>query len=206
MSKKISLAFKLKYKLSHIFLKGKKQDDNQEKKETTNSKINNKNTGMENLQITKENAIKAYENGCPDVKRVLENLFGKEAFSPKEVSDEINNINDIYKKLNCNPDKDVLNIDGFDEGQTNVIRAIIKKMRVCEVYNGAKKLTFQNQRWYNWYKKGSAGAGLVFLSSGYGGGRAVAGSAARLSLKDQKSLDDVRKKFPELDLDIIDLK
>jgi hypothetical protein len=39
---------------------------------------------MEELKITKENAQKAYDNGCADVKKVLKNLLG-DVFEQKTV-------------------------------------------------------------------------------------------------------------------------
>ena len=35
---------------------------------------------MEKLELDKEKVIKAYNEGCFDVKKVLENMFGKETF------------------------------------------------------------------------------------------------------------------------------
>lgn len=37
-------------------------------------------TTMEKLEIKKEKAIEVYNNSCPDVKKVIEGLFGKETF------------------------------------------------------------------------------------------------------------------------------
>lgn len=52
---------------------------------------------METLQITKENALKAYKNGCPDVKGVLNNLFGKETFEPSKITDRIKTLADLFE-------------------------------------------------------------------------------------------------------------
>lgn len=161
---------------------------------------------MSELKITIENAKKAYDSGCPDVKKVLENLFGAKAFRPKDVTQEINDIKDIYKKLGVNPDNDTIKVDGFDEGQLKVVKALIAKMRICEVYNGAKKLNRGDKRWYHWFRLSSSGSGLVFGSSLYNGGDAYTSSASRLSFREEKFLKDFLSKFQNIDEDIIDLR
>lgn len=52
---------------------------------------------MDTLQITKANAIKAYQAGCPDVKGVLANLFGRETFEPRKITDRMNTLADVFE-------------------------------------------------------------------------------------------------------------
>lgn len=49
---------------------------------------------METLNIDKEKAINAYKQGSEEQKKVLEQLFGKETFRPKMVTDRIKTFND----------------------------------------------------------------------------------------------------------------
>ena len=42
---------------------------------------------MEKLELDKEKVIKAYNEGCSDVKKVLENMFGKEIFKEDKYFD-----------------------------------------------------------------------------------------------------------------------
>lgn len=157
---------------------------------------------MENTAENKEKAIAIYPTASKEVKTLLESIYGKEAFKTQELNHE----KDIYKKLGCDPEKDSIVIDCFDEDQLKVVRAFVKKMRVCEAYNGSKKLKLSDKRYYNWYYKNSASSGLVFDISHYCDDYADLSSASRLSFADKKSLDDARAKFPDLDLDIIDLE
>jgi hypothetical protein len=50
---------------------------------------------METLQITKENALKAYNGGCADVKKVLENLFDPKTFRPEKITDRVKGWDEI---------------------------------------------------------------------------------------------------------------
>lgn len=52
---------------------------------------------MDTLQITKANAIKAYQEGCSDVKSVLANLFGRETFEPRKITDRIKTLADVFE-------------------------------------------------------------------------------------------------------------
>ena len=55
---------------------------------------------MDTLNIDKEKAINAYQNGSEEQKKVLEQLFGKETFRPQMVTDRIKTFNDALKELN----------------------------------------------------------------------------------------------------------
>lgn len=57
---------------------------------------------MEILNIEKEKAINAYQQGSEEQKKVLEQLFGKETFRPKMVTDRIKTFNDALKELGPN--------------------------------------------------------------------------------------------------------
>lgn len=51
---------------------------------------------MENLVITKENALKAYSAGCNDVKSVLKNLLGARVFEVEKITDRIKTLDDVF--------------------------------------------------------------------------------------------------------------
>lgn len=57
---------------------------------------------MDTLNIDKEKAINAYQQGSEEQKKVLEQLFGKETFRPKMVTDRIKTFNDALKELGPN--------------------------------------------------------------------------------------------------------
>ena len=158
---------------------------------------------MKNFVMDEATASRLYPSATGEFKELLEKNFSKDALTNPQ-----NPYKDVCDKLGVSDDPATikLEIPGFDEGQLKVVRAVIKKMRVCEAYNGRKKLLITDKRFYNWYVRSSAGAGLVFYDSYCNDGNAHLYSAARLSFGTQAHLDDARKKFPDLDLDIIDLK
>ena len=57
---------------------------------------------METLNIDKEKAINAYQQGSEEQKKVLEQLFGKETFRPQMVTDRIKTFNDALIELGPN--------------------------------------------------------------------------------------------------------
>lgn len=54
---------------------------------------------METLNIEKEKAINAYQQGSEEQKKVLELLFGVETFKPKTIKDRIKTFDDALKEL-----------------------------------------------------------------------------------------------------------
>lgn len=135
-------------------------------------------------------------------KKEIETLRKQNSTNPIE---KFQSERDIYTHLGVDPSKDSISIDGFDDGQINVLKAVIKKMRFCEAYNGRKKLTLDDKRHYNWYYRSSPGSGLVFHHSLCNDDHATLISASRLSFSSEKHLRHARENFPELDLNIIDL-
>lgn len=57
---------------------------------------------MDTLNIDKEKAINAYQQGSEEQKKVLEQLFGKETFRPKMVTDRIKTFDDALEELGPN--------------------------------------------------------------------------------------------------------
>ena len=54
---------------------------------------------METLNIDKEKAINAYQQGSEEQKKVLEKVFGVETFKPKTIKDRIKTFDDALKEL-----------------------------------------------------------------------------------------------------------
>ena len=54
---------------------------------------------MEILNIEKEKAINAYQQGSEEQKKVLEKVFGVETFKPKTIKDRIKTFDDALKEL-----------------------------------------------------------------------------------------------------------
>lgn len=51
------------------------------------------------LQITKEEAIKLYPDASPAIKSIFESTFGVETFKPKKITDRIQTLEDVYGML-----------------------------------------------------------------------------------------------------------
>lgn len=57
---------------------------------------------METLNIDKEKAINAYQEGSDEQKKVLEKVFGVETFKPKTIMDRIKTFDDALEELGPN--------------------------------------------------------------------------------------------------------
>ena len=55
-----------------------------------------------NIYIEKNNLLDAYKKGNADNKKMLENLFGKEMFRPKNIMERIKTFDDAFKELGEN--------------------------------------------------------------------------------------------------------
>ncbi len=148
--------------------------------------------------ITREEAIKkldAIEKEQKELRKIIE--------QPIEIVDRIQNYNDIMSMSGTSESDDKVNIKGFDESENKVISALIKKMRICKVYNEGERIKRNEKRWYSWYNVSS---GFAFGNSGCHYSGASAGSASRLCLKNEKLLEDFTKKFQYIDEQIIDIQ
>ena len=52
------------------------------------------------IEISRENALKAYNDASDEGKKLLENLFGNELFTPKDITERIKTFEDACKELN----------------------------------------------------------------------------------------------------------
>lgn len=55
------------------------------------------------IKIQKDDVIAAYKNGSADNKEMLENLFGKEIFRPKNIMDRVKTYEDACEVLDISP-------------------------------------------------------------------------------------------------------
>ena len=51
------------------------------------------------IKINKENILNAYQQATEEQKKLLENMFGKDMFKPKDIRDRIKTFNDAYHEL-----------------------------------------------------------------------------------------------------------
>ena len=114
-----------------------------------------------------------------------------------------NNYNDVLKISGTTEADDEVKIKGFNDAENKMVKAIIKKMRICKVYNGGVLPKRGEQRWYSWYNVSS---GFVFDNTYYVDSNANTGSASRLSFLESKYANDFVKKFKDVDEAIIDMQ
>lgn len=137
----------------------------------------------ETLQITKENALKAYKEGCPDVKTVLSNLFGKEHFVPLKITDRIKTLDDVFAA--CKTERDVfyrkcesasLTKDEIAYRLLKMIAAILNEGWIPDWDNSNER------KWRPWFYLNTPG----FRLDGVAYGGSGAGAGARLHFKTEE--------------------
>ena len=139
------------------------------------------------------------EKQIAETQKKLDSLKAKlareaEKSKPKTNHESITTLSGIFKFLKCDPKKDVLKIDKFTKEETAVVEAVVERVRICKVYNDGK-LPAKTERWYPWFTRSSAGAGLVFNFSYCIDDSAGLYSAARLSFLDRARSDAYAKNF-----------
>ncbi len=164
-------------------------------------KIIKKITSYLNLKIKnmdKSTAIKrldAIELEAKELRKIIE--------APQKITDRVKDYKDILSISNVSESDDNVSIKGFSSEENELLKNIIRKIRVCKVYNEGWLPKRGERRWYNWYNVSS---GFVFSSTSYDDACATTSSASRLCLRDEKLAKDFDNKFRYIDEAIIDIK
>jgi hypothetical protein len=159
---------------------------------------------METLQITKENALKAYNAGCPDVKQVLSTLFGDKTFAPQKITDRINGWDDILKISGANAKNYELR-----PGESADELAQRKIKLIASVYNEGTVLDPSNTSQYKYYpwfyivKDANKPSGFGLSSDGYVSWHSHSGVGVRLCFKSELLAIDAGKKFISIYEDLL---
>lgn len=144
---------------------------------------------METLEIKKENALKAYNSGCADVKKVLENLFGKESFVPKNITDRVKTADDAFAIKGITIGSIINHNDTADEIAYKIIKV------VTEVLNEGWVPDWKNinqYKYYPWFDM-SSGSGLSYDDYVYLYSYSAVGS--RLCFKSRELAEYACKQF-----------
>lgn len=147
-----------------------------------------------------ENQLAESEKKSAELREQIEEK--KQKNKTKNICDEISDYSDILKKLDADESKDIIVVDKFDESDINWLKEIIRKVRICKVYNGRLPKR-GDRRWHNWYDISS---GFVFYGTGYDVTGACTASSSRLCFLEKEHNNDFVKKFPDVDEAIIDVK
>lgn len=155
------------------------------------------------LTITKENALKAYNAGCSDVKAVLENLFGKKYFIPEDITDQIKTFEDAYKYLGIKTFKDaykILKLDRRMFGETSISECedeVMQLMIICHALNEKWEPNWNDSNQYKYYPYFDMrdGSGFAFSGTYYGNWSTYANGGSRLCFENEKTAEHVGRTF-----------
>lgn len=109
----------------------------------------------EKISITKENVLTAYEQASEEQKTLLENLFGKDMFQPKNIMERVKTFKDACEVLE---DKHKLvreywNVVNNTIVITKNLTAYLQLRIICAALNEGWKPTFSDGecRYYPWF-------------------------------------------------------
>jgi hypothetical protein len=149
---------------------------------------------METLEISKENALAAYNKGSKPEKVLLENLFGKQAFV-KNVMESVKTVKDACSLLD-------LKKSDYESGLTSEdrksVEAYQKLIIIIRALNGGWEPDWENsneRKWYPWFQVKS---GFGFSFTGYGYTRASTIVGSRLCFKSEELAEYAGKQFEEI--------
>ena len=110
----------------------------------------------EKISITKENVLTAYEQASEEQKTLLENLFGKDMFQPKNIMERVKTFEDACEVLG---DKHKLvreywNVVNNTIVITKNLTAYLQLRIICAALNEGWKPTFSDGecRYYPWFE------------------------------------------------------
>ena len=152
---------------------------------------------MKTIEIKQENALKAYDAGCNQVKAVLVNLLGKD-FLPADATSSVKTLKDALKL--SPPSKEVAKIlayNGKDKDMI-VLRTIEELTIIARALNQGWKPNWNDsneQKWYPYFSFGSGGFSFVFTSYDYT--FTIASGGSRLYFKSKTLAEYVGRQFVE---------
>ena len=177
------------------------------------------------VTINKDNILNAYKQATEEQKELLENMFGKDMFHPKDIRDRIKTFDDAFHKLGDKHElvKDYKNLIVCYCIPKDII-AFAKLRIIAEALNEGWKPTFRDGecRYYPWiyiYTKkeyeeldedekkecrvvcrsfSSASGGVVYASVGGASSYSDAGYGSRLSFKTREIAEYYGKQFIDI--------
>jgi hypothetical protein len=147
---------------------------------------------METLNISKDNALKAFNEGCSDVQKVLSNLFGPETFKPKNIMERVKTYEDACKVLGLNPSDQLPSTNSKDAA---AIIAYAKLFIIARALNEGWVPDWNNSSQYKYYPWFDMRAGSGFSNDVYGGSYTTSGVGSRLCFKSEELARYAGKQF-----------
>lgn len=185
------------------------------------------------INIQKENVLNAYKNGNQDQKALLENLFGKDIFQPKDIKERVKTFEDACNELG-NEHPFVKSYEKYvntASGEEDDVVAYLKLRIICAALNEGWKPTFDKDEWrydpwfYTYTQKeyekldedekkscrvplrsnssAVAGGGLVYANAVYAGSFSYAGNGVRLVFKARELAEYCGKQFIDIWADLL---
>jgi hypothetical protein len=160
---------------------------------------------METLQISKENAFKAYESANDNGKELLSNLFGKQVFSRK-VTDRVKSYEDAVNELGFTPTN--LATPPTESRDEKSITAYRKLIVIARVLNEGWEPDWDNDDEYKYYpyfdmRSEGAGFGFSFGACTFSHSDTLVGS--RLCFKTRELAEYAGKQFQDIYIDYLTL-
>lgn len=189
---------------------------------------------MENqINIQKENVLNAYKNGNQDQKALLENLFGKDIFQPKDIKERVKTFEDACGELG-NEHPFVKSYEKYvntASGEEDDVVAYLKLRIICAALNEGWKPTFDKDEWryYPWFyiytqkeyekldedekkscrvplrssNNANASGGLVCAYASFAGSYSVSSFGVRLVFKARELAEYCGKQFIDIWADLL---
>lgn len=155
----------------------------------------------ETLEINKAAALKVYQNTSPEIRTMLESLFGKETFNQK-ITDRVKTFSDALAVVGASNNLQMLlDYNGIDEVFI-AAKAWAKATIICKALNEGWVPDWNNSseyKYYPWFKM-NTGSGLSYgdyaydLSSSRVGSRLVFKSSELAKYAGEQFLD-IYKEF-----------
>lgn len=138
---------------------------------------------METINISKKNALQAYNLGDKKQKEFLETLIGKEIFSQK-VTDRIKTFEDAVNEVGVTENQKILlDYNGIDSDLL-AAQAFLKLTIIAKSLNEGWLPDWENSsesKWYTWFNNYKSGFG--FSNTDYVGWNAYSYCSSRLCFK-----------------------
>lgn len=181
---------------------------------------------METINIQKDNVLKAYNSSNDEQKKLLEALFGKDTFKPKDITERIKTFDDACRELGMNHPL-VVQFVAFNENNkkdknTADLLAYLKLRIITAALNEGWEPQFikGERRWFFWYdlitkeqydnladksravlrsgNVANASGGLVCADAVYASSYSSAVCGSRLAFKSEKLAIYAAKQFIEI--------
>ena len=149
------------------------------------------------LQITKENALKAFNGADEKGKQLLASLLGEQVFTPQKITDRVKTFEDACVILGLNPDIRLSVSDQFLPLKS--ITAFIKLSVIAMALNEGWEPDWDDDdqyKYYPWFKSSGPGLGLSYGASGYTLSNSRVGS--RLCYRTRELAEYAGTQFSEL--------